>query len=50
MKIGVLTIGAELLNGLRIDTNASWIANAVIHNGGSVVFKMSVPDSESKNY
>ena len=48
MKIGVLTIGAELLNGSRIDTNASWIANAVIHKGGSVVFKMSVPDSESK--
>ncbi|MEL1228610.1 MAG: competence/damage-inducible protein A [Candidatus Neomarinimicrobiota bacterium] len=48
MKIGVLTIGAELLNGSRIDTNASWIANAVIHKGASVAFKMSVPDSESK--
>ena len=48
MKIGVLTIGAELLNGSRIDTNASWISNAEFISGGSVVFKMSVPDSESK--
>ncbi|MBT5096560.1 MAG: competence/damage-inducible protein A, partial [Candidatus Marinimicrobia bacterium] len=29
MKIGLITIGAELLNGTRTDTNASWIGQSV---------------------
>ena len=29
MNIGLVTIGAELLNGTRIDTNAGWIGSQV---------------------
>ena len=34
MNIGLITIGSELLNGTRTDTNATWIGNAVISSGG----------------
>ena len=46
MKIGIITIGSELLNGLRIDTNAHWIARNVILFGGEVVSKTSILDQE----
>ena len=46
MKIGVLTIGAELLNGSRLDTNAHWIAKNVIQYNGEVILKKTTLDSE----
>ena len=45
MKIGLITIGAELLNGTRIDTNASWIGKSVISAGGSIHWHMTVNDT-----
>ena len=44
MKIGLITIGAELLNGARTDTNAAWIGQHVIPSGGSVEWHMTVSD------
>ena len=46
MKIGVLTIGSELLNGSRLDTNAHWIARNVISHCGEVILKKTTLDSE----
>ena len=34
MKIGLITIGAELLNGTRTDTNAAWIGLSLTSIGG----------------
>ena len=47
MKIGIITIGSELLNGSRVDTNAHWIAKNVILFGGEVISKKSILDNES---
>ena len=33
MKIGLITIGAELLNGARTDTNAAWMAQRLTDAG-----------------
>jgi molybdopterin-biosynthesis enzyme MoeA-like protein len=46
MKIGLITIGAELLNGARTDTNATWIGQQVIASGGEVVWHMTVSDEK----
>ena len=46
MKIGLITIGAELLNGARTDTNAAWIGQHVIPSGGSVEWHMTVNDKK----
>ena len=46
MKIGIITIGSELLNGLRMDTNAHWIAKNAILFGGEVISKTSILDKE----
>ena len=46
MKIGIITIGSELLNGSRVDTNAHWIAKNVILFGGEVISKKSILDNE----
>ena len=45
MKIGLITIGAELLNGTRTDTNASWIGQAVESTGASINWHMTVNDN-----
>jgi len=47
MKIGLITIGAELLNGARTDTNAAWIGQEVIGFGGSVVWHITVNDEKN---
>ena len=47
MKIGLITIGAELLNGTRTDTNAAWIGQQVIAVGGEVVWHMTVNDEKN---
>jgi len=44
MKIGILTIGNELMNGRISDTNASFIAREVNQQGWSVEAIMSVGD------
>ena len=46
MKIGLITIGAELLNGTRTDTNASWIGQSVLSVGGNIDWHMTVNDTE----
>ena len=47
MKIGIITIGSELLNGSRVDTNAHWIAKNVVLFGGEVISKKSILDNEA---
>ena len=47
MKIGLITIGAELLNGARTDTNAAWIGREVIGAGGAIDWHMTVNDEKS---
>ncbi|MDP6340018.1 MAG: CinA family nicotinamide mononucleotide deamidase-related protein [Candidatus Marinimicrobia bacterium] len=47
MKIGLITIGAELLNGTRTDTNAAWIGQKVIIAGGNIVWHMTVNDEKA---
>ena len=45
MKIGLLIVGAELLNGTRTDTNSSWIGKSVLKMGGEVILKITVSDN-----
>ena len=47
MKIGLITIGAELLNGARVNTNASWIGREVISMGGVIDWHMTVNDEKN---
>ena len=47
MKIGLITIGAELLNGARTNTNAAWIGKEVIGVGGSIDWHMTVNDEKN---
>ncbi len=44
LNIGLITIGAELLNGARTDTNAAWIGQEVIPVGGHIKWHMTVND------
>jgi len=45
MKIGILTIGNELMNGRTVDTNSSFIAREVNQQGWPVEAMMSVGDN-----
>ena len=47
MKIGLITIGAELLNGARTNTNAAWIGQNVINVGGAIDWHMTVNDEKN---
>ena len=47
MKIGLITIGSELLNGTRTDTNAAWIGSVVISSGGKVVWHITLNDNKN---
>ena len=47
MNIGLVTIGAELLNGTRIDTNAGWIGNQVTSHGGKVIWHTTISDNQN---
>ena len=47
MKVGILTIGNELISGKTQDANASFIARQVNVQGWQVSVTMSVPDDES---
>ncbi|MEE9913157.1 MAG: competence/damage-inducible protein A [Deltaproteobacteria bacterium] len=44
MKIGILTIGNELMNGRTADTNSSFIAREINLQGWSIEIMMSVGD------
>lgn len=44
MNLGLITIGNELLNGTRLDTNSAWIGENVIPKGGRVVWRLSIGD------
>ena len=46
MKVGLITIGAELLNGTRTDTNASWIGQSIVTIGANINWHMTVNDSD----
>lgn len=46
IRIGLITIGTELLNGTRVDTNAAWIGNAVIGVGAQVIWHLTVDDQK----
>ena len=45
MKIGIITIGSELLNGTRLDTNSKWIAESVAPFDCKIVSKISLHDN-----
>lgn len=47
MKIGLITIGNELLSGLRTDTNAARIGQEVQRIGSQVVWHTTVGDSRA---
>ena len=47
MQIGLVTIGAELLNGARTNTNAAWIGQNVISVGGAIDWHMTVNDEKN---
>ena len=47
MKIGLITIGAELLNGARTNTNAAWIGQNVMSVGGAIDWHMTVNDEKN---
>lgn len=47
MKVGILTIGNELLSGMTQDTNSSFIAREMRIEGWEIATMMSVGDSES---
>lgn len=44
MKAAILTIGEELISGFTVDTNAAWIAQALLPRGIRVVETVSVGD------
>lgn len=45
MKVSILTIGDEILNGTTIDTNSAFIAKTCIANGLSVKATFSIADA-----
>ena len=46
MKIGIITIGSELLNGTRLETNSKWIAESVALLDCKIVSKITIHDNE----
>ncbi len=47
MKVGILTIGNELISGKTQDINSSYIARLMTAKGWQVAVTMSVPDDEN---
>ena len=46
LKVGIMSIGDELMDGLTIDTNSTWIAEKISHYKSLIVqSKVSVNDN-----
>ena len=48
MKVGLITIGNELLSGFTVDTNSSWIGQNLIEVGARVCWHLTVKDDASQ--
>lgn len=46
MKAAILTIGDELLDGFKVDTNAAWLGQRLLQRGVTVVSMASVRDEQ----
>ena len=46
MKVGIITIGDELIHGFTMDSNSSWISKYLFNYGINVYKKISVGDNE----
>ena len=47
MKVGIISIGDELVNGFTIDTNSSWISNQIFrYEKLEISEKIAIGDSE----
>ena len=47
MKVAIISIGDELMNGFTVDTNSSWIAKKILkYKSLDVVAKVTVKDDE----
>ena len=47
MKVAIISIGDELMNGFTVDTNSSWIAKKILkYKSLDVVAKVTVKDNE----
>jgi nicotinamide-nucleotide amidase len=46
VKVGLITIGNELLSGFTTDTNAAWIGQQISKIGAEVIWHITVPDSK----
>ena len=44
MKVGLVTIGNELLSGFTVDTNSSWIGQSLIESGARISWHLTVKD------
>ncbi|MPZ87021.1 MAG: CinA family nicotinamide mononucleotide deamidase-related protein [Nitriliruptorales bacterium] len=44
MRVGICSVGAELVSGEVADTNAAWLARRVLESGGRVVAELLVGD------
>ncbi len=48
MKVGICSVGTELLSGDHPDTNATWLAQQLTERGARVVASLQVGDDESE--
>ena len=48
MKVGLITIGNELLSGFTVDTNSSWIGQSLIKVGARISLHLTVQDDPSE--
>ena len=44
MKVGIITIGNELLSGFTLDRNAAWIGQKLLSSGIKVNVHHTIPD------
>ena len=50
MKIGIITIGNELLSGFTIDRNSAWIGQKLLESGMKVHVRQTIQDDCSQIY
>lgn len=48
MKVGLITIGNELLSGFTTDTNAAWIGQKMLNIGANLSWHLTVGDTEEE--